>query len=202
MSDFSNAVAFTGGFDQSLSNDQFSRKLITAIQNQACSTAVAHSQGGMVITHTTNYYITPFDRAPANKRVFQTVGTPFQGTSLAGTLAGLGGVFGVGCGSNADLTYAGSKTWMAGISAQTRSKIFFYYTQYGKGLLWNACNTASNAVLAWPNDGTTENAYAPLPGANNQPSNPTSGECHTGGMNFVEQCRSSSRNRQMSSFAN
>jgi len=182
-----------------LSNDQFSRRLITFIEGHPCTVAVAHSQGGMAITHTYNFYITPFDRAPGTVRLLQTVGTPFQGTALAGSLATIGGIFGAGCGSNNDLTYSGAKSWLSGVS--NRNRVFYYFTQYGKSGLIHYCNLAANMVLSWPNDGTTENAYAPLPSANNQPSNPTIGECHITGMDYAPQCYSASRNQQMNNYA-
>jgi len=196
---FTNPAVFTGGLKVSLSNDAFTRRLIAFIENQTCTTAVAHSQGGMAITHAYNFYVTPFDRSPSTVRLLQTVGTPFQGTALAGSIASLGEIFGAGCGSNNDLTYSGAKSWLASISK--RSRVFFYFTQYGKSGLIHYCNLAANLILSWPNDGTTENGWAPLPGGNSQAGNPTIGECHTDSMDYPPQCQNAARCRLMNSYA-
>jgi len=68
---------------------------------------------------------------PSGGRLIQSVGSPYGGTALAGctfylpnsspaypsalALAGVGGLFGLGCGSNYDLTRDGAKLWSASI---------------------------------------------------------------------------------------
>jgi len=204
ISEFTNAVQFVGGLGVSLSNDEFSRRLITFMNSQSeAATVIGHSQGGMVNTHTYHYYVTPLDKSKGSKeRIIQTVGTPFQGCSLAGSAAGLGQIFGVGCGSNNDLSTSGAKSWLSDISIQSRSEVYFYFTQYATGGLINSCSTAANLILKWPNDGTTEVEFANLPYGNNQQGNPKKGWCHTTGMNHPPQCTDSTRNKEMDKLAN
>eukprot|EP01091_Cochliopodium_minus_P019351 TRINITY_DN810_c0_g1_i3.p1 TRINITY_DN810_c0_g1~~TRINITY_DN810_c0_g1_i3.p1 ORF type:complete len:679 (-),score=215.94 TRINITY_DN810_c0_g1_i3:42-2078(-) len=206
IADFTNAVHFNGGLGQSLSNDEFSRRVISFLSAQQINSTslIGHSQGGMVSTHTYNYYITPLDEALKTKqRVIQSVGTPYQGSSLAGSVAGLGEIFGVGCGSNNDLSLAGAQSWLSDIANGSRNVVYYYFTQYESKLLKiNSCSIAANLILKWPNDGTTENEFAVLTGGNNQPSNPKQGWCHTTNMNHPPQCEDAERNKLMSLYAN
>ena len=118
----------------------------------------------------------------------QSVGSPYQGTSIAGFLADLGRVFGLGmhisllrvlivdlililflwkkktgCGSNYDLSRSGSANWLSKIPLDVRKDVWYYTTQYDDywWVLSNDCVTAGNLVLAKPNDGTTEQKYVP-----------------------------------------
>jgi len=62
------------------------------------------------------YYWSCLDGAnTGGSRLIQSVGTPYQGTPLAGNLAALGDAFGVGCGTVADLTTSGAPSWLNGI---------------------------------------------------------------------------------------
>lgn len=65
---------------------------------------VAHSQGGMVAAHMANYFFTGLENAEG-ERLIQSVGTPYNGNTAAGSAASLGEIFGIGCGSNSDLRY-------------------------------------------------------------------------------------------------
>lgn len=60
---------------------------------------VAHSQGGLASLHLLSYYFSGLDLSTGGRRI-QSVGSPYQGTVLAGGLATIGYYFGQGCGSN------------------------------------------------------------------------------------------------------
>jgi hypothetical protein len=161
---------------------------------------IGHSQGGSIAAHVANYYFTPLDNAKGGYPI-QSVGTPFQGCTAAGSLANLGEIFGVGCGSNTDLSLDGSKLWLAGITTETRQKIYFYTSTYVQGKFFGDwCNLAINAVLQWPNDGTTELVYAPMPGGGKNMGNVES-QCHTTDMAYPPQYRDSGRNQRMNGAA-
>jgi hypothetical protein len=62
-------------------------------------------------------------------RLVQSVGSPYQGTSIAGFLADLGRIFGVGCGSNYDLSRSGAANWLAKVPMDARKDVYYYTTQ-------------------------------------------------------------------------
>jgi hypothetical protein len=156
---------------------------------------LGHSQGGMALTHLFNYYWTGMD-AGGKVRPLQSVGTPYQGCSIAGNSAYLGEVFGVGCGACFDLTPSGAGLWLPGITTKTRSRVFYYTTTYKQGtLVGDYCNLAVNSILSFPNDGTTEQRYSALPGANFM--GETQAQCHTASMKYPAQYHDSNRNKIM-----
>ena len=63
-------------------------------------------------------------------RVIQSVGSPYQGTPLAGNLAAMGDVFGAGCGVQNDLTTSGAATWLSPIPSWARSQVNYYTTSF------------------------------------------------------------------------
>lgn len=196
---FSNAATFLD-VNQSRSNDQFAR-LIQSFGNTWNSYGtVSHSQGGMATLHLYTYYWSGLDNATGN-RLLQSVGTPYQGTNLAGILATLGSWFGVGCGTNDNLTYSGAAAWLAGIPSWARAKVNYYTASFRLTNWWtnDYCNFATDLVLSDPEDGTTEKAYGQLPGAINQ--GHVTGECHTTGMRDPAEYLDSSRNSIMSANA-
>jgi len=163
---------------------------------------IGHSQGGMVGTHLRNYYWSGLDGvSPASdKRIIQSLGTPYQGCSMAGSAANLGKVFGVGCGTNNDLAPDGARLWLSGISMDTRKLVHYYTTSYQQGKLFgDYCNMAVNAVLQWPNDGVTENVFTPLVGGNNEGN--VQKQCHTTEMGYTAQYYDNTRNSVMNKFA-
>jgi len=156
---------------------------------------VGHSQGGAVSTHIANYFFTGLDSANAGKLV-QSVGTPYSGCTAAGTLAKLGEIFGVGCGSNNDLSVDGAKNWLTGISPETTKDVWFYTTTYEQGTFFgDYCNLPINLVLKWPNDGTTEIYYSTIPGGNNMGN--TQKQCHINGMKYPAQYTDATRNARI-----
>lgn len=196
---FSNASVFLDT-NQNRSNDQFAQRIKTFGNTWNSYGVVAHSQGGMASLHLYNYYWSGLDNA-TGARLIQSVGTPYQGTNLAGVLAALGGIFGVGCGTQNDLTYSGASSWLAGISSTSRAKVNFYTTAFKTTNWWtnDYCNFASDLVLSDPEDGTTEKAKGQLSGGVNR--GHVDGQCHTAGMRDPAQYNDAGRNSVMNSNA-
>ncbi|MCC8539680.1 choice-of-anchor X domain-containing protein [Xanthomonas axonopodis pv. poinsettiicola] len=196
---FTNASTFLDA-KQNRSNDQFAQRIAQFASQWSSFSTVAHSQGGMAALHLYTYYWSGLDNASGG-RVMQSVGTPYQGTNLSGILAAVGSWFGVGCGSNTDLTYDGAKAWLAGIPADARAKVNYYTTSFAKTNWYtnDYCNAASDLVLNDPEDGTVEQANAQLPGGVNR--GHTTGQCHTTGMRDPAQYLDANRNAVMNSNA-
>jgi len=200
MGDWTNADYVDFG-KESISNDAFARKIANEASKKGISSysVVGFSQGGMAVAHLYNYYWAGVD-VPKNPRVVQTLVTPFRGTSIAGSSASLGKVFGVGCGVNNDLTRDGSSLWGSGIPTATRNQIYSYAVQYGdNGLNTRYCNNVVNMFLEKPNDGTCEVDFAFLSASNVL--GVKVGWCHTSGMKYPAAATDSSRNKQMNSLA-
>jgi len=160
---------------------------------------VAHSQGGAASLHLYTYYWSGLDSATGS-RLIQSVGTPYQGTALAGNLALLGQIFGAGCGSNSNMSYSGAASWLAGIPTWARAKVNYFTTSFDD--VWyryDYCNIATDPFLGDPDDGVVERAYAQLPYAINR--GHKTGWCHTGGMRDPAQTSDSSRNADMNANA-
>jgi hypothetical protein len=83
---------------------QYAARILDQVSKQGMTRygIIAHSQGGMVATHIRNYLFSGLDSAEGN-RLIQSVGTPYNGNTAAGSAANLGDIFGIGCGSNTDL---------------------------------------------------------------------------------------------------
>jgi hypothetical protein len=161
---------------------------------------VAHSQGGAASLHLYTYYWSGLDNA-TGARLIQSVGTPYQGTNLAGILATLGSWFGVGCSSNNNLSYSGAASWLAGIPTWARGKVNYYTTSF-KLTNWytnDYCQFATDLVLSDPEDGTTEQAKGQVSGAINR--GHVTGQCHTAGMRDPAQYLNASRNSTMNTNA-
>jgi hypothetical protein len=195
--DFTNYAEFLDT-KQSRSNDQFAQLISKFGMQYESVSIVAHSQGGLASLHLLNFYWSHMDNAASTEkyRVIQSVGSPYRGTALAGTLASIGSIFNIGCGSNDDLTHDGAERWLATISADARKNVYYYTSQYKP---WSWCNLAANAVLSWHNDGTTENSRNDLVGATLV--NHVEGYCHTADMKYPPQCQNHEQNQQINSFA-
>ncbi len=196
---FTNASTFLDA-SQNRSHDQFAQLIRNFGNTWNSYGIVAHSQGGAAALHLYNYYWSGLDNA-TGARLIQSVGTPYKGTNLAGVLAALGGIFGVGCGTQSDLTYSGATSWLAGISNASRAKVNYHTTSFRSTNWWtnDYCNFASDLVLSDPEDGTTEQANGQLSGGVNR--GHVTGQCHTDGMRDPAQYRDSSRNATMNSNA-
>ena len=198
------AGQFTGesifqDFDKNRSHDTFAQMIGSFGSAWSSFGVVAHSQGGAATLHLYTYYWSGLDYA-SGSRLIQSVGTPYQGTALAGNAAVLGQIFGAGCGSNYDLTYSGASAWLSGIPTWARGKVNYYTTAF-KDNWWSYdyCHLATDLLLNDPDDGTTEKAKGQLSYAVNR--GHKSGWCHTTGMAEPPQVRDSSRNSTMNTYA-
>lgn len=197
-SQFSTASSFLDQ-NQNRTHDTFARMVGNFGSTWNSFGIVAHSQGGAAALHLYTYYWSGLDNA-TGARLIQSVGSPYQGTNLAGILAKLGNWFGVGCGTNNNLTYSGASSWLAGIPSWARAKVNYYTTSFDTAWYrWDYCNAATDLVLSDPEDGTTEKAYGQLPGAINR--GHATGQCHTTGMRDPAQYLNASRNATMNANA-
>ncbi|MBS0212601.1 MAG: conditioned medium factor [Proteobacteria bacterium] len=198
-SQFSNASVFSDP-NQNRTNDQFAQLILAFGSNWNDYGIVAHSQGGLASLHLYTYYWSGLDYVTSGSRLIQSVGSPYQGTNLAGVLASIGSWFGVGCGSNYDLTYSGAQAWLSGIPTANRAAVNYYTTSFANSSwFWNYCNMGSELVLDDPNDGVTEYVNDQLPGGINR--GHTYGECHTTNMRDPAQYLDTARNRVMNANA-
>ncbi|UXI66241.1 choice-of-anchor X domain-containing protein [Tahibacter amnicola] len=198
-SHFTSASTFLDA-NQSRSHDQFARLIQSFGSTWNSFGTVNHSQGGAASLHLYTYYWSGLDNATGS-RLIQSVGTPYKGTNIAGILATLGSWFGVGCGSNDNLTYSGASAWLAGIPTTRRAKVNYYTTAFRTTNWWtnDYCNVATDLVLNDPEDGTTEQTNGQLSGAVNR--GHTTGQCHTTGMRDPAQYQDASRNATMNANA-
>eukprot|EP01111_Echinosteliopsis_oligospora_P018029 TRINITY_DN805_c0_g1_i1.p1 TRINITY_DN805_c0_g1~~TRINITY_DN805_c0_g1_i1.p1 ORF type:complete len:670 (-),score=235.20 TRINITY_DN805_c0_g1_i1:43-2052(-) len=197
QSDWTSAEVFLNA-NANLGHDAFAVKVLEwAAANKWTTWAfVGHSQGGAVGLQIKNYYHSGMDNLPSGARKLQTVGTPYMGCSAAGTAAGLGKAFGVGCGQNTDLTKDGAALWFAGIRAAAAKEAYYYTTTYEQGKFFgDYCNLATNAVLNWPNDGIAEYDWAQLTGGNNMGN--TQKWCHSTDMKYTAQTQDRTRIAEM-----
>ena len=195
---FSSASVFAD-FNKNRSHDAFAIKIWEFGQSYSSYGVVAHSQGGAASTHLYTYYWSGLDNASGN-RLIQSVGTPYQGTALAGNLAAIGDIFGAGCGTNNDLTYSGASSWLSGIPSWARSRVHYYTTSFTDNWWsYDYCHLATDPFLSDPDDGTTEKSKGQLSGANNR--GHKTGWCHTGGMRDPSQVTDGGRNSNMNSNA-
>jgi hypothetical protein len=206
-------------FGKSRSNDEFARLILAFAQSKGLDSGfagVGHSQGGIALTHLACTYWSGLDTtrlaahaknnatfgAGSGDRVVQSVGTPYKGCSGAGSGASLIKIFGIGCGSNDDLTPDGAALWLSTISSTCAADVYYYTTTYklkGGSWLGEWCNLATSLVLEAPNDGTTELVYADLPGGNNMGN--TEKQCHIDDMVYPAQTSDLARNTEMNKRA-
>ncbi len=197
-SNFSNSAEFKD-YSQNRSHDQFAQQLISFGSAYSSFGIVAHSQGGAAALHLYSRYWSGLDNATGG-RLIQSVGTPYQGTALAGNLALLGQIFGAGCGTNTDLTYNGAANWLATIPSWARNQVDYYTTSFStRWWAYDYCHIATDLFLSDPDDGTTEKWSGQLSGGVNK--GHKTGWCHTNGMRDTAQYKDSSRNSSMSSRA-
>ncbi len=180
-------------------HDQFANMIKNFGASYPSFGIVAHSQGGAASLHLYTYYWSGLDYATGS-RLIQSVGTPYQGTALAGNLAALGSIFGAGCGTNSNLTYSGASAWLAGIPSWARAKVNYSTTSF-KDVWWryDYCNIATDLFLNDPDDGVIEQSKGQLSGAINR--GHKTGWCHTTSMRDPGQTTDSSRNADMNANA-
>ncbi len=197
--DFSNYAVFHD-YHKNRTHDEFARLIRDFGAQFPSFGVVAHSQGGCASLHLYTYYWSGLDYS-SGSRLIQSVGTPYQGTSLAGNLALLGQIFGVGCGSNWDLTYDGSRLWLSGIPSWARNRVYYATASFeDKWWRYDYCNMASDLVLDDPDDGTVERWAGQLSGAHNM--GHKEGWCHTANMRDPAETTDHSRNYWMNVSAN
>ncbi len=195
---FSNSVEFQD-FSKNRSHEEFAQQILNFGNAYTSYGIVAHSQGGAAALHLYSRYWSGLDYATGG-RIIQSVGTPYQGTALAGNLAILGSIFGAGCGTNTDLTYSGASNWLSTIPSWARSQVDYYTTSFStKWWRYDYCNIATDLFLNDPEDGTTEQWAGQLSGAANM--GHKKGWCHTRGMRDTAQFLDSGRNSSMNSRA-
>jgi len=194
-SDFTNYAVFRDP-NANRNLDEFANLIINFANAQgiASFSIIGHSQGGLAALHLATYFWSGLDTVGAG-RIIQSVGSPYQGTALAGGWAGIGGIFGVGCGSNDGLGKSGAAEWRAGIPQDKQKKVYYYTTQGS-----STCSSGANWLgLDKPNDGVTSKDYSQLPYGNSQ--GHKSGWCHTVDMSSPSQCTDHTNNAQMSQAA-
>ena len=195
---FSDDILFQD-FHQNRSHDAFAILIGTFGASYPSFGVVAHSQGGAASLHLYTYYWSGLDWAGPG-RLIQSVGTPYQGTALAGNAAVLGQIFGVGCGTNYDLTYGGASSWLSGIPSWARDDVNYYTTSF-EDVWWryDYCHLVTDLLLGDPDDGTTEKSKGQLSSGVNR--GHKTKWCHTTGMRDPAQVTDSSRNSTMNSNA-
>lgn len=158
--DWTNAIYFLRP-KVSMPHDEYAQRVVQFAADNGLSSygLVGHSQGGIVTLHSLNYYHTGLDNAVGPRKI-QSLASPYRGNSAAGSTADMGKVwrlcsfvtlkvFGLGCGSNNDMSIDGAALWMAGISAASIAQANYYTTVYDKGgpLGQGYCNMLTNALL-------------------------------------------------------
>ncbi len=190
--------------NQAKGNDAFAQTLLAYGSQFRSYGVVGHSQGGNASLHLYTFYWSGFDWAQPNasggNRLIQSVGSPYQGTPLAGNLAILGQIFGAGCGTIADLTPSGATTWLSTIPTWARQKVWYWTTSFlNVPFQYDYCDLVTDLFLSDPDDGVVEKTKGQLPGANNM--GHTEGWCHIEDMRDPPQCTDATRNAQMNGAA-
>jgi hypothetical protein len=155
--DFSNAVFFED-YSANRGMDDFARMVLEFGEQFSAFSIVSHSQvrscplspsfsltcgqGGLASLHLHSFYWSKLE-ASTGGRVLQSVGSPYRGTALAGSLAGIGDVFGVGCGTQAEMTHDGAALWRTTLPKDLSSHVSYYTSQYSTSGLLHYCNMAA-----------------------------------------------------------
>eukprot|EP00977_Amphora_coffeiformis_P006697 scaffold1465_cov179-Amphora_coffeaeformis.AAC.9 len=183
------------------SNDLFAQKIDRFADDNnlhGCS-IIAHSQGGLAALHLYTYYWSCLDNGGPG-RMIQSVGSPYQGTPLAGNLAAIGDVFGAGCGVQNDLTTSGASAWLSSIPTWARSQVHYYTTSFtDKWWRYDYCSLGTDLFLGDPEDGVVERGRGQLPGGLNR--GDKTGWCHSTDMRDPPQYTDGSRNSEMNALA-
>ena len=194
-SDFSGDVELFIDFDQNVSHDTFALRFESLGRNFKSMGITGHSQGGNAAAHLYTFYWSSLDWATGNRRI-QGVGVPWLGTALASDVAVLGEIFGVGCGSNFDLTYDGSALWISWIPTWVRQETWYWTTSFEDFTFWyDYCQIVSDVLLSDPDDGVIERWAGQLEGGNN--GGHKEAWCHTRSMRDPPQCTDGSRNSEL-----
>ncbi len=192
--DFTSAYEYKD-YNSNRSHDEFALRLLGELEDFPSYSMIGHSQGGAVALHIYAKYQSGMDNATGG-RLIQSVGTPYQGTALAGIIAVIGEVFGLQCGANRDLTYAGSADWLSTIPGWARAEVDYYTTSFTNNW-WSKdfCDFKMGIFLRDPDDGVVEKWAAQLPGGVNQ--GHKEGWCHSVNMREPAQYFDEERNAFM-----
>jgi hypothetical protein len=188
-------------FNKNRLNDEFAQAIFDFVEQQGITkySLVSHSQGGFGSLHLYTYYHSGVDNTGSGRKL-QSIGTPYHGSAVAGTLADIGNIFGLLCGSNDDLTYDGAERWLGEIPPDKQNEVYYYTTQYGDGGLFGSyCIWGAGALLGHPNDGLVTISKTDLPEGHLV--NHFVGECHSVGMHYDPQCKNKERNTEINSLA-
>ncbi|MCH2140521.1 MAG: hypothetical protein MK100_05745 [Phycisphaerales bacterium] len=201
---FSGDVSVYQNLDQNFSHDEFALDILS-FGSQFKSYGIAgHSQGGTAGLHLYTFYWSGLDWAtPAPQdggRLLQALGTPFEGTALAGNIAALGEIFGIQCGANYDMTYDGAAYWLSFVPGWSRAETWSWTTTFTDNWWsWDYCHFAADLVLSDPEDGVVEAFSGELPGTNFM--GLKEGWCHIGGMVDPAQIFDTIRNDEINAEA-
>ena len=178
--------------NQNFSHDAFALDLADRCDQFKSYGVVAHSQGGCAALHLHTFYWSGLDWAGPG-RLVQTLGTPFEGTALAGNVAALGEIFGIQCGATFDMTYDGAAAWLSTIPAAARARVYTHTTTFTNvPFFYDYCNILADVLLTDPEDGVVEHSSGHIVGANDM--GLRSGWCHVAGMRDPDQTLDASRN--------
>ena len=197
-SNFSGDIELYEDYGQNLSHDTFALRFEARGRNFKSMGIAGHSQGGHAAAHLYTFYWSALDW-PSGSRRIQGVGVPWLGTALAGNAAVLGEVFGIGCGTNYDLTYEGCAAWISFIPTWVREDVWYWTTSFTDGWFYDYCQIVTDVLLSDPDDGTVERYAGQLEGANN--GGHKTGWCHTRLMRDPPQCKDADRNVELNAEA-
>ena len=181
---------------QNFSHDQFALDIRAFGQQYKSFSVIGHSQGGNAALHLYSFYWSGMDWSTGARKV-QALGSPLRGTPLAGSIADLGAIFGIQCGSNYDMTYDGAAQWASFLPGEPRSAAWVWSTTFEDGWFWDYCNIGSDILLSDPEDGVVEVSGAHLDGTNDMGTK--EGWCHIQGMSDPAQTLDTQRNSEMDS---
>lgn len=179
---------------QNFSHDQFALDILSFGNQYKSYSIVGHSQGGNAGLHLYSFYWSGIDWSTGDRKV-QALGTPLLGTPLAASIADLGEIFGIQCGSNYDMTYDGAAQWASYLPGWSRAATWVWSTTFEDGWFYDYCNIGSDLLLWDPEDGVVEVSGAHLDGTNDMGTK--EGWCHIQGMADPAQTLDTVRNAEM-----
>ncbi|MDG2055527.1 MAG: hypothetical protein P8J86_12585 [Phycisphaerales bacterium] len=199
QSDYSGQLQVFWDPDVNRTHDEFALEIWNQGLNSKSYGLLGHSQGGTAALHLYAYYWSGVDWAQGG-RLVQTLGSPFEGTALAGAIAALGEVFGIQCGTNFDMTYDGAALWLSGIPTWARQETYTSTSSFvDEWFSYDYCHLASDLLLSDPDDGVVESWSGRIDGGNDL--GHIEGWCHIGGMVEPPECTDPARNSDFNESA-
>jgi hypothetical protein len=194
LNDFNGDFTEYLNLEQNFTHDEFALDIWSFGSQYKSYSVIGHSQGGNAGLHLYSFYWSGIDWSTGARKV-QALGTPFLGTPLAGSIADLGEVFGIQCGSNYDMTYDGAAQWASYIPGWARASTWVWSTTFEDGWFYDYCNLFSDVLLWDPEDGVVEVSGAHLDGTNDMGTK--EGWCHIEDMSDPAQTYDPTRNAEM-----